>query len=371
MDIIEFFFAMDKSKNTTNQLVSKILLSLILGFGLLLITIASHDLITEARISNRFFYTFSLQNQSLIILLIGILLLILGGMAWYLIRLSSEHIHLMNALNRNFNEEENKKKLEIALLEGQKLQAIGTLAGGIAHDFNNILYAIIGYVEMAREDVEQDTLLFKNLGKVLEASHRGQELVARILDFGRRNQRYEQKPIQINTLIENVLSLLRPTIPSSVRIELVNPYNSLILGNETQLHQVIVNIINNAVDAMYGEGTVTIEVKKISSNDPILKQFPKLSLKNYCTISISDTGHGMDQTTLKRIFEPFYTTKEVGKGTGLGLATVHGIIAQHHGEVMVTSQLGIGTTFTLLLPEHYETSLEKEDIHGNYSFSGR
>lgn len=248
--------------------------------------------------------------------------------------------------------EEVKQKLEKALLQGQKLQAIGTLAGGIAHDFNNILYAMIGYVEMAREDVPKDSQVFINLGKVLEAAHRGQELVASILAFSRRHH-HEFKTICLKTTIEGVLGLLKPTIPASVHIEFQAENGEYtILGNQTQLHQVLVNIINNAVDAMDGEGNVIIHLSHLASDDEFLKSFPKIESSSYCRIDITDTGHGMDQSMIERIFEPFFTTKEVGKGTGLGLATVHAIIEEHRGEITLTSQLGHGTTFTLLLPEY-------------------
>ena len=256
-----------------------------------------------------------------------------------------------NEITERIQIEESKLELEKALLQGQKLQAIGTLAGGIAHDFNNILYAINGYVEMAREDVLSESIIYQNLGKVLEASHRGQDLVARILTFSRRHH-HEFKLIPLKSTIESVLSLLKPTIPSSVVINFTaNPNDIMILGNPTQIHQVIVNIINNAVDAMDGEGTINLQISEVNKNDPVFKQFPKIINGSYCKISISDTGHGMDNNTVERIFEPFFTTKEVGKGTGLGLSTVHAIIKEHQGEIMVTSQPGHGATFTMLLPE--------------------
>jgi signal transduction histidine kinase len=247
--------------------------------------------------------------------------------------------------------EESKQKLEIALLQGQKLQAIGTLAGGIAHDFNNILYAVIGYVEMARDDVIKDSLVYDNLGKVLEASHRGRELIARILAFSRR-QHLEFKPIAAKSTIESALSLLKPTVPASVVIDFKDNLaeNFVILGDQTRIHQIIVNLINNAVDAMEGEGTVTIKLSAIPSNDELLQQFPDIRHCKYCRIEVSDTGHGMDQSTIARIFEPFFTTKEVGKGTGLGLATVHTTVKEHHGEILVSSQLGSGSSFIILLP---------------------
>lgn len=263
--------------------------------------------------------------------------------------LNQTNEELKNEITDRIHTEELKQKLEVALLQGQKLQAMGTLAGGIAHDFNNLLYAIIGYTEMSREDVPKDTQVFKNLGKILEASYRGQELIARILAFSRR-QHHHFDSIDLKDTVEAALSLLKPTIPASVLIEF-KPADAIIQGNQNQIHQVLVNLINNAVDAMDGEGIIHIDMSNISPNDPLLKEFHGALPQNYCKIEISDTGHGMDQATMERIFEPFYTTKEVGKGTGLGLSIVHSIIKEHQGEITVSSQLGRGTKFTLFLPE--------------------
>lgn len=301
------------------------------------------------------------------ILIFGIFSAIIAGFAIRLAQLVVQrkksltriHEQIQQEIAERLQAEESKQRLEKALLQGQKLQAIGTLAGGIAHDFNNILYAIIGYVEMTREDVSEDSLMHKNLGKVLEGCKRGQDLVARILMFSRRQQQ-DFRPVGIKETIEGVLGLLRPTIPASVTIQFQATSGGLILGNQTQLHQVIVNLINNAVDAMEGEGQVTIHLEEIAPTDKILRQFIKLTEGTYCKITVSDTGHGMDPHTMERIFEPFYTTKEVGKGTGLGLSTVHSIIKEHKGEILVESQLGHGTVFTLLLPkyqgEHNDTN---------------
>ena len=293
----------------------------------------------------------------------------------YIIHLRSIRLHSMRhdfsqEVSKHLLAEESKQKLEIALLQGQKLQAIGTLAGGIAHDFNNILYAIKGYVEMAREDALKESLIYKNLGKVLEATQRGQELVARILAFGRRQKQQELKPVEVKTMIESILALLRPTIPASVNIDFKPQLDQLvILGNQTQLHQVIMNIINNAVDAMDGEGKIILTLNRISAEDVFLHQFPNMHHFNYCKIDISDTGHGMDAVTVERIFEPFFTTKEVGKGTGLGLSTAHSIIEQHQGKITVASQLGQGSTFTLLFPEYENLNITPETSYGEYSAS--
>lgn len=257
---------------------------------------------------------------------------------------------LKKEIAERINAEETKQKLEVALLQGQKLQAMGTLAGGIAHDFNNILYAVIGYVEMAREDVGKDSLVYKNLGKVLEGAHRGQELISRILSFSRQ-QHHQFDIINLKITIEAALALLTPTIPASVIIQF-EPIDIYILANQTQIHQVLVNLINNSVDALDGEGYIKIKISRVLSNDPYLKQFPEMTAQNYCKLELTDSGRGMDQQTLERAFEPFFTTKEVGKGTGLGLSIVHTIIKEHQGQIDVSSKLGHGTHITILLPEY-------------------
>jgi len=292
-----------------------------------------------------------------VVMILGIGISILIAVLIRVAQQSHQRALSLNRMNEDLQQstaerihaEETKQKLEVALLQGQKLQAIGTLAGGIAHDFNNLLYAIIGYVELSREDVEKDSIVYKNLGKVLEAAHRGQELIGRILTFSRR-QHHDFNTIGLKSTIEAALSLLTPTIPASVMIHFEPTAEMMIQGNQTQIHQVLVNIINNAVDAMDGEGTITIRMTPVAKNDAFLQQFPDTLRQNYCKIDISDTGHGMDQPTMERIFEPFFTTKEVGKGTGLGMSIVHSIIEEHQGEITVSSQLGRGTTFMLLLP---------------------
>lgn len=299
-----------------------------------------------------------------------VILLIISIRLTYIMRQRTQSLYLTNEhlkqeLLDHSHSEEAKRQLEKALLQNQKLQAIGTLAGGIAHDFNNLLYAVIGYIEMAQEDSEKESLIYQNLGKALEATKRGQELIASILTFSRRQQ-LKFKILNLQKTLETILSLLRPTIPAGVTI-LFKPIlkDCIIKGDENQLHQVIVNIINNAVDAMDNEGTITITVDSVSTSDILLKSVPNMKKTNYCKIAITDTGQGMDSHTLERIFEPFFTTKEVGKGTGLGLSTAHTIITDHHGEVTVTSQLGRGTTFNILLPEY------KEPAHVNDFISRR
>lgn len=288
------------------------------------------------------------------LVVILILIAALIRMTW----LARMRAYILNEINENLkieirdriHSEESRQKLEVALLQGQKLQAMGTLAGGIAHDFNNILYAIIGYTEMAREDVEKDSQVFKNLGKIIDAAHRGRDLVSRILAFSRK-QHHHFVQLDLKETIEAVLALVRPTIPASVILHF-HAVEVPIQGNQTQIHQVLVNLINNAVDAMDGEGTINITLSHVPAADPLLVQFPDTQDQNYCKIELSDTGHGMDQATMDRIFEPFFTTRQVGKGTGLGLSIVHTIVKAHQGIITVKSQLGKGSTFTILLPEY-------------------
>lgn len=294
-----------------------------------------------------------------LVLIFGLILSFLIAANIRIAQLAQSRALILRKTNKNLKKEildrihaeEIKQQLEIALLQGQKLQAIGTLAGGIAHDFNNILYAIIGYVEIIREDVQKDTVAYQNLGKVREAAIRGRELISRILEFSRSKQ-HRFEVIHLNETIEAILNLLRSTIPASVSIQFKADNNINILGNQTQIHQVLVNIINNAVDAMDGEGHIDIKMTLIKKDDLSLQAFPDMNHEIYCKLELKDSGRGMDEQTRQRIFEPFFTTKEVGKGTGLGLSIVHSIIKEHEGKILVSSLLGHGSTFTILLPVH-------------------
>lgn len=244
-----------------------------------------------------------------------------------------------------------KHELELTLNEGQKLQAIGTLAGGIAHDFNNLIYAIRGYAELCCADTPKNSLVNKNLSKIIDACIRGQDLIARILAFSRR-EAHKISPIPLKETIKSALALLYPTIPTSVALNFYSTQEIIIEANQTDVHQVIINLVTNAVDAMDGEGEISINLIEIQPEDPLLNKYPELPRMPYAKLTLTDNGRGMDEPTLKRIFEPFYTTKEVGKGAGLGLSIIHNIVTQHHGVIHVDSELGKGTTFTLLLPKY-------------------
>ncbi len=302
--------------------------------------------------------------------ILGILISILLARSTALSDLLKERTIVLDQINQDLKSEitnhiqteASKKNLEKALLQGQKLQAIGTLAGGIAHDFNNILYAIRGYIELAREEIPKDEITYKNLGKVLEATYRGQDLISQILTFSRRQQHHEFIPLSLKTEITGALALLRSTVPQSVELDFHAATEGKIMGNKTQIHQIIVNLINNAVDAMDGEGKIDLTLSQIPATEIQGLKISPLKLNNYCRIEVKDTGHGMDQSTMDRVFEPFFTTKEVGKGTGLGLSTVHSIVKDHLGEILVNSQIGKGSTFTIYFPE--QEPLKEDQTHG-------
>ena len=252
------------------------------------------------------------------------------------------------AFARNITE---RKSLEAQLRQAQKMEAIGTLAGGIAHDFNNMLSAIMGFTELTQHMVSQDGAAWNNLQQVMLASRRAKDLVQQILTFSRQNDQ-EHRPVQVHDIVQEALQLLRASLPTTIAIDYQSmAKDDVVLANSTQLHQVLINICANAEYAMRDTGGVlAVHLDAIDTDGPLLLDQATLPPGPYIRLSIRDTGCGMEPDVLNRIFEPFYTTKPLGKGTGMGLAVAHGIIAEHHGAITVESTLGEGSTFTLYLP---------------------
>lgn len=248
-------------------------------------------------------------------------------------------------------EEEERKKLEAQLLHSQKMEAMGTLAGGIAHDFNNILGAILGYTELSINELSEGSLVRANLEYVLSAAGRAKELVKQILAFSRKADQ-EKKPVYLGNIIKETMKLLRSTLPTTIELrsriaDNLNP----IMADPTRLHQVIMNLCTNAGHAMRENGGILeITLEEIALEADTIKG-KELEPGFYQRLSISDTGHGMDAETQRRIFDPYFTTKKEGEGTGMGLSVAHGIIKSHKGEITVYSEPGKGTTFHVLLPD--------------------
>lgn len=243
-----------------------------------------------------------------------------------------------------------QKQLEAQLRNAQKMEAIGTLAGGIAHDFNNILSAIIGYTDLTALILPADDPARSSLNEVMNAAQRAKELVYRILTFSRTHEQ-EQRPVRMDRIIQEALKLLRPSLPATIEIVQQIDCQGTILADPTQMHQVIVNLCTNAYHAMQEEGgllKVSLAEVKFSSDD--LAEHLKLDAGDYIKLTISDSGHGMNEQTLQRIFDPYFTTKENDKGTGLGLAVVYGIVSAHKGAIQVSSAPGKGSTFEVFFP---------------------
>ncbi len=244
-------------------------------------------------------------------------------------------------------------RLEHELRQSQKMEAIGTLAGGIAHDFNNILTAIIGYTEMAQQKVAKQEAAARDLERVQEASSRAKELVKRILTFSRRDEQ-ERKPVQLTAIVEEVLKLLRSTLPSTIEIHqhiATAPQMDTVLADPTQLHQMLMNLGTNAAHAMRALGGVlSVSLSEVLANGSLTALHPGLRPGPCLRLTVSDTGHGMEAGIKERIFEPYFTTKKVGEGTGMGLAVVQGIVKNHGGAISVYSEPGQGTTFHIFLP---------------------
>jgi PAS domain S-box-containing protein len=247
--------------------------------------------------------------------------------------------------------EEQRKKLEEQLRKAQKMEALGTLAGGTAHEFNNILGIIIGYSELARMELGEDHHIARHLEEVLKGSQRAKEIVQQILTFTRQ-QKDQRELILLHPVVADAVKLARTTLPPKVEIVTdIAPGASAILGNATQIHQVIINLCTNAWHAMKDDtGLIRIMQRTVTVDEAMAVTHPALHPGPYVRLSVEDNGQGMDAATLARIFEPFFTTKGPGKGTGLGLAVVHGILQAHDGAVIVQSQPGQGTTFHLYFP---------------------
>ena len=243
-----------------------------------------------------------------------------------------------------------QKKLEGQLQQAQKMEAIGTLAGGIAHDFNNILGIILGNTELAMDDIPEWNTAHFNLGEIKTASLRAKDVVRQLLSFSRQTDQ-ERKPIKLIPIIKDSLKLLRATIPTSIDIRQdIQATDDTILADPTQIHQVMMNLCTNASHAMETGGSIEVGIENVVLDEDSAVIYTDLNPDNYVRVTVSDTGQGIVPEAIDRIFDPYFTTKEVGKGSGMGLSVVHGIIKSHGGAISVESELGKGTTFNVLFP---------------------
>ena len=259
-----------------------------------------------------------------------------------------------------FHDITTQRRLESQLIQSQKMEAIGTLAGGIAHDFNNILSAILGYIELSKINVNPDSKVFQYLGEMFKAANRAIELVRQILSISRQAEQ-KRKPIKLDAIIRDVVRLLKATLPVSILIqESISEQSGLTEANPGQIHQVLMNLGTNAAQSMMeAGGTLTISLD--SEHVKSIETTRSLNLKpgRYLKLTVSDTGHGIGHEDRKRIFDPYYTTKDKGMGTGLGLAVALGIVQKHGGAISFASEIEKGTDFYVFLPMIEQISLEE------------
>ncbi|MBU2627662.1 MAG: response regulator, partial [Proteobacteria bacterium] len=221
----------------------------------------------------------------------------------------------------------------------------------IAHDFNNILGIIIGNAELAIDDVPKQNPARLSLEEIITASRRAKDVVWQLLSFSRKSER-KKEPVVMSAILKESLSLLRSSIPKTIDIQLnLSDTDSQMMADDTQIHQVIINLCTNAAHAMAEQGgRLEVNLEDIEIDLNTLTQYPSLSFGNYIKLSVSDTGHGIDPDIKDRIFDPYFTTKAMGKGTGMGLAVVHGIVKNHGGEIFVKSVPFKGTVFEIIFP---------------------
>ena len=259
---------------------------------------------------------------------------------------------VLSDVTRNIEAEAERGRLQGQLLQAQKMESIGRLAGGVAHDFNNMLGAILGYAEMALNDVAPTDPLHADLVEIQKAAQRSADLTRQLLAFARK-QVIAPRVFDLDDMVESLLKMLRRLIGEDVELTWLAGAGSWpVRMDPSQVDQVLANLCINARDAIAGVGKVTIATSRAVFTDADCAEQPGATAGEFVRLSVSDDGDGMDKEVLAHIFEPFFTTKQLGEGTGLGLATVYGIVKQNEGFVNVYSEPGLGTTFNIYLPRY-------------------
>ncbi|MCP3901801.1 MAG: response regulator, partial [Desulfobacteraceae bacterium] len=280
-----------------------------------------------------------------------------GSTRWVSIKSSAKpgkhyNIQTIDSIIHDITHRKEKELLEAKIIQTQKMEAVGHLAGGIAHDFQNIISAISSNAHVLKLDNEN---ISKNSEKrflnIIDACSRAKSLINQILTFSKKNKKESFKPLRLDPIIKEVTRFIRSTIPVHIEIEQdISSESYSVLSDSTQIYQVLMNLYYNAIDAMEKNGGVLKVALSLVQTEGTKTSTGYLAKGDYIKLIVSDTGEGIPSEILDKIFDPYYTTKEQGKGTGLGLATVHGIVKSHGGEIEVKSTQGTGTSFSIYFP---------------------
>jgi signal transduction histidine kinase/ActR/RegA family two-component response regulator len=264
--------------------------------------------------------------------------------------LKNSNVTLKQEITERILAEKEQKRLETQLLQASKMEAVGTLAGGISHDFNNLLQAIMGYTQLLLLDKTKEDPEFFQLEQIEKSAQRGSELTRRLLTFS-RNVESNKRPLNLNNEINRTHTILKSTIPRMIEMELILEDDlKHVNADPIQMEQILMNLAVNSRDAMPDGGRLVFETKNVVLDEEYFKTHPTAMPGEYVLLTIVDTGFGMNKETIEHIYEPFFTTKEVGKGTGLGLAMVYGIVENHGGHITIVSKPDQGTTFRIYFP---------------------
>ncbi len=264
------------------------------------------------------------------------------------------------------------RKMEDKLFQTHRVETIGTLAGGIAHDFNNILTAILGFAEIARAKLSMGRSVADEIDEVIAAARRAADLVGQILRYSRSDDR-QRKPLRLDLVVKEALKMLRSTLPATIDISTdITREGTLVSADPTSIHQVVVNLCTNGLRAIgTKQGHLRVTVKNISRSKLRVPPEADTDAASFVELQIRDSGKGMDEETMARIFEPYFTTREQGEGTGLGLAVIRGIVQKHQGFIQVESVPGEGSVFSIYLPAIEEEYDGVEERHEEDLATGR
>ena len=267
------------------------------------------------------------------------------------------HARLCKEMDEKEAVEEERRQIEARLQHMQRLESIGTLAGGVAHEFNNILLPLQLYTELALEDLPADSPVRTNLERVIRLAKRAKGLSRKILTFGRPTSPSDRLALELGPVVAEAMSMVRALVPASIDIRIdIQDKAGVVKCDPGEVQQLVVNLCSNAFLALPASGGfITVSVARANVSEEFAQKHPRLRPGPYVRLRIIDNGEGMDSATISRVFEPFFTTRDVGQGTGLGLSVVHGIVVQHEGEITVDSAPAQGTTFSVYFPLHAES----------------